>query len=103
MADLKRLLGLESLVGLLGLEASGWRMLDSGLVHVVQHARRSERSADFLRKAFNVRSRIKILGSEGVYLEENCGANPSRYLLGSKTPVKKIKKTDFGVSGVSGV
>ena len=31
-------------------------------------------------------SRIEILGSEGVYLDENCGTNPSRYVPGPKTP-----------------
>ena len=42
------------------------------------------------------------LGSEGVYLDEKCRTNPSRHLPGPKTPEKKIKKTDFGVSGVRG-
>ena len=46
-------------------------------------------------------SGIMKLGSEGVYLHEKCGTNPSRYLPGPKTPVKK-QKNDFGVSGVSG-
>ena len=32
------------------------------------------------------------LGSEGVYLHEKCGTNPSRHLPGPKTPVKKKKK-----------
>ena len=49
-----------------------------------------------------VGSRIEISGSEGAYLDENCGTNPSRYLLGPKTLVKKIKNVDVGVSGVSG-
>ena len=40
------------------------------------------------------------LGSEGVYPDEKkCRTNPSRYLPGPKTPVKK-KNADFGVSGV---
>ena len=43
----------------------------------------------FLRKSFNSGSRIEILGSEGVYLDEKCRTNPSRHLLGPKTPVKK--------------
>ena len=43
----------------------------------------------FLRKSFNLRSRIEILGSEGVYLDEKCRTNPSRYLPGPKTTVKK--------------
>ena len=42
------------------------------------------------------------LGSEGVYLDEKCGTNPSRNLPGPKAPVKKLKNADFGVSGVSG-
>ena len=42
------------------------------------------------------------LGSEGVYLHEKCGTNPSRHLPGPKIPIKKLKNTDFGVSGVSG-
>ena len=38
--------------------------------------------------------------SEGVYLHEKCGTNPSRHLPGLKTAIKKIiKKNDFGVSG----
>ena len=32
--------------------------------------------------------RIMKLGSEGVYLHEKCGTNPSRHLPGPKTPVK---------------
>ena len=40
------------------------------------------------------------LGSEGVYLDEKCRTNPSRYLLGPKTPVKKIKNADLGGLGV---
>ena len=31
------------------------------------------------------------LGSEGVYLDEKCRTNPSRYLPGPKTPVKNQK------------
>ena len=42
----------------------------------------------FLRKSFDLRSRIEILASEGVYLDENCGTNPSRYLPGPKTPIQ---------------
>ena len=45
-------------------------------------------------------SGIMKLGSEGVYLHEKCGTNPSRHLPGSKNPHKK--NTDLGVSGVSG-
>ena len=47
-------------------------------------------------------SRIEILGSEGVYLDEKCRTNPSRYLPGPKPPGKKIKNSDFGISGVLG-
>ena len=36
------------------------------------------------------------LGSEGVYLHEECGTNPSRHLPGPKTLVKNV---DVGVSG----
>ena len=42
-------------------------------------------------------SRIEIWGSEGVYLDENCRTNPSRYLPGPKAPSKKLKNIDFGV------
>ena len=42
----------------------------------------------FLQKSFNLGSRIEILGSEGVYLDEKCRTNPSRHLPGPKTPVK---------------
>ena len=42
------------------------------------------------------------LGSEGVYLYEKCGTNPSRHLPGSEPPVKKLQNADLGVSGVSG-
>ena len=42
----------------------------------------------FLRKSFNLGSRIEILGSEGVYLDEKWRTNPSRHLPGPKTPVK---------------
>ena len=41
------------------------------------------KSVFVLRESFNLGSRIKMLGSEGVYLDENCGTNPSRYLLGA--------------------
>ena len=36
--------------------------------------------------------------SVGVYLDEKCCTNPSRYLPGRKPPVKK--KTDLGCEGV---
>ena len=36
-------------------------------------------------------SGIMKLGSEGVYLHEKCGTNPSRHLPGPKTPVKNKK------------
>ena len=42
-------------------------------------------------------SRIMKLGSEGVYMHEKCGTNPSRHLPGLKTPREKLKKSDFGV------
>ena len=45
---------------------------------------------------------MMTLGSEGVYLDEKCRTNTSRYLPGPKTPVKNQKGTYFGVSGVSG-
>ena len=47
-------------------------------------------------------SRMMNLGSEGVYLDEKCRTNPSRYLPGPKTPVTKLKNADFGVSGLWG-
>ena len=50
----------------------------------------------FLRKSFNLRSRIEILGSEGVHLDEICRTNPSRHLPGPKTPVKKLKRPMLG-------
>ena len=40
------------------------------------------------------------LGSEGVYLDANCGTNPSRHLPGPKKPVKK--NADLGGLGVGG-
>ena len=40
------------------------------------------------------------LGSEGVYLHEKCGTNPSRHLPGSKNPVKKKKMPSVGSRGV---
>ena len=50
------------------------------------------------------------LGSEGAYLDENGGTNPSRYLPGPKAPVKNNKIVILGsrwfgvrVSGVLGV
>ena len=39
------------------------------------------------------------LGSEGVYLHEKCGTNPSRHLPGPKTPVKNIKRPIWGSRG----
>ena len=39
------------------------------------------------------------LGSEGVYLHEKCGTDPSRHLPGPTTHVKQIKNADVGVSG----
>ena len=47
-------------------------------------------------------SRMMNVGSEGVYLDEKCRTNPSRYLPGPKKPVNKLKNADFGVSGVRG-
>ena len=40
------------------------------------------------------------LGSEGVYLDEKCRTNPSRYLPGPKTPVKKLKIPILGFRGL---
>ena len=45
-------------------------------------------------------SRIMNLGSEGVYLDENGGTNPSRYLPGPKTPVKNLEISILGSRGV---
>ena len=39
------------------------------------------------------------LGSEGLYLDENGGTNPSRYLPGLKIPVKELKTLIFGSRG----
>ena len=39
------------------------------------------------------------LGSEGVYLDENRGTNPSRHLPGTKTPVQNLKKLILGSRG----
>ena len=39
------------------------------------------------------------LGSEGVYLHEKCGTNPSRHLPGSKTIVKNKKRPIWGSRG----
>ena len=39
------------------------------------------------------------LGSEGVYLHEKCGTNPSRHLPGPKTPVKNQKIPILGSRG----
>ena len=47
----------------------------------------------------DLRSRIRILGSEGVYLDENCGTNPSRHLPGPKTALKNQKDPIFGSRG----
>ena len=41
--------------------------------------------------------RMMIVGSEGLYLDEKCGTNPSRHLPGLKTAIKN-KKPDFGIS-----
>ena len=45
-----------------------------------------------------VGSGIMKLGSEGVYLHEKCGTNPSRHFPGPKTPIKN-KKYRFGGLG----
>ena len=42
------------------------------------------------------------LGSEGVYLDEKCRTNPSRYLPGPKTPRKKIKNPILASRGFGG-
>ena len=42
------------------------------------------------------------LGSEGMYLDENCGTNPSIYLLWPKTPVKKKYMIFCSLGGVRG-
>ena len=39
------------------------------------------------------------LGSEGVYLHEKCGTNPSRHLPGPKTTIKKLKMLVLGSRG----
>ena len=39
------------------------------------------------------------LGSEGVYLHEKCGTNPSRHLPGLKTTIKKLKMLVLGSRG----
>ena len=57
-------------------------------------------SVFFPEHLIDLRSRIRILGSEGVYLDENCGTNPSRHLPGPNKNSKKIKNTDFrGLGG----
>ena len=56
----------------------------------------------FLRKSFNLESRIEISGSEGVYLHEKCRTNPSRHLPGSKNPVKNSKRPILGSRGFRG-
>ena len=43
----------------------------------------------FLSNLNDLGSRIEILGSEGVYLDEKCRTNLSRHLPGPKTPHKK--------------
>ena len=48
------------------------------------------------------------LGSEGVYLHEKCGTNPSRHLPGLNTAIKNKKNPilgsrGFGVLGSRGV
>ena len=55
----------------------------------------------FLRKSFNLGSRIEILGSEGVYLHEERRTHPSRHLPGPKTHVKK-KGRFLGLGGSGG-
>ena len=40
------------------------------------------------------------LGSEGVYLDEKCRTNPSRYLPGPKTPIKNQKMPILGFRGL---
>ena len=40
------------------------------------------------------------LGSEGVYLHEKCGTNPSRYLPGLKTPLENKKRRFLGLIGI---
>ena len=40
------------------------------------------------------------LGSEGVYLDEKCRTNPSRYLPGPKNPVKNQKMPLLGFRGL---
>ena len=39
------------------------------------------------------------LGSEGVYLHEKCGTNPSRYLPGPKNTINIFRKCRFGGLG----
>ena len=39
------------------------------------------------------------LGSEGLYLDENRGTNPSRHLPGPKAPVKNPKMSIWGSRG----
>ena len=43
------------------------------------------------------------LGSEGVYLHEKCGTNPSRHLPGRKTNIKNKKRPIWGFVAISGV
>ena len=49
------------------------------------------------------------LGSEGVYLHEKCGTNPSRHLPGLKTLITNtifdfwVSGGSVGVSGVGGM
>ena len=40
------------------------------------------------------------LGSEGVYLHEKCGTNPSRHLPGPKTTAKNQKMPILGFRGL---
>ena len=47
----------------------------------------------------DLRFRIMNLVSEGVYLDENCGTNPSRHLPGPKTALKNQKDPIFGSRG----
>ena len=51
----------------------------------------------FLRKSFKLGSIINILGTEGVYLHEQCHTNPSRHPLGPKTNVKNKKDRLWGL------
>ena len=56
----------------------------------------------FSRNLMCLGSGIMKLGSEGVYLHEKCGRNPSRHLPGPKTPVKNQKIPILGFRGAGG-